>query len=140
MPAIRMRWQPTSLNLKLPGLVKLSTSSLLALLLLLPAMEGCRKRRPVEPAPDGTHAAAVESPPATPGKTPEGPSSAKVVFATPETLAAYTVQLRDWVKRASYVPGDLAQLKSAVGAPPLPKVAPGQTLIYDPKTITVRLQ
>lgn len=109
-------------------------------LVLLAAVSGCRKKRSPEPdvAPVAPAPSAGSTLPA--GENTSAPKVTSPAFATPESVAQYTVELREWVKRASYVPTDMAQLKSAVGAPPLPKTRPGQQLVYDPKTITVRLQ
>lgn len=119
--------------------MNLTRISVLLGLSLAISFAGCR-RKPAAPKPEASsvQSSALEAAPtaASPG-IPKAPVAA---FATPESLAQYNVLLRDWVKRASYVPTDLAQLKTAVGAPPLPPAALGQRLVYDPKTITVSLQ
>ena len=114
-------------------------AALSALVIFTPTL-GCRKKPAPAPAPEPNAGVPGAEAPAPAISTRAASKAAPVAFATPESLAQYNVLLQDWVKRASYVPKDLAQLQTAIGAPKIPPAPPGRALVYDPKTITVRLQ
>lgn len=146
--------------------LRLSLITLLAAVILV---SGCRRRSRVEATPpSGGELAAASPAETTPGMThavaappttlpPSGeitpavesrfrPNDYKQPYA-PAAPGDYQTQLdlynrvlRNWVNASGNIPNTMDEITKSYGTPKPPQPPPNRRLVYDPKTITVRLQ